>query len=630
MWGAERLFDFSSITDPRVSPDGAWCAYVLSQPRLEEDRYEQWVVVRGLKDGSERFLANASTPRFSPDSKRLCYAVTAEQAGRWDIHVMDLATGSSRKILEAESLVDVAWSPRGDRLCFVTSRRRGDPHLVFDDDMPIWFNTKGYLDSETVRFTVVDASSGAPLQHFEEELLLLPNTKVALWHGDFIVYNSPRRDNPFTRFDIYAWDGSTTRTLFKDVSFSAVDSDGSNLLLYGKPKKNHHAEHNYAYLWDGSNIKPVTERFGWDNSWCQPRLGGRGEVYYVSAEEGRLALNVVDAGGTHRRIVWGECWVTVFDVGRAGVVVYVKESPTQPAELYLWSGGEERRLTDYNVRLAETLGFKPLRKLRYKSVGGLEIDGWYLRPDVPEGSRAPLVVFIHGGPKGMYGYRFDFLGQLLAHKGYYVLYTNPRGSDGYDERFATCILGRYGEDDFKDILNGVEELRRLGEPVDPDSMGVTGISGGGYLTNWAITHTSIFRAAISENGIANWFTMYTYSDIGYWFCRDLIAKNPLVDEEYRRLSPIYLADRVTTPVLFIHSVEDYRCPLEQSVSFHQLLRSMGKESYIAVFRRGDHTHSLSGTPKHRLKRLRLIEQFFDAKLVRHEEGFKPDLAATEK
>jgi dipeptidyl aminopeptidase/acylaminoacyl peptidase len=119
--------------------------------------------------------------------------------------------------------------------------------------------------------------------------------------------------------------------------------------------------------------------------------------------------------------------------------------------------------------------------------------------------------------------------------------------------------------------------------------------------------------------------MYTYSDIGYWFCRDLIGDNPLASDAYRKLSPIYLADQVSTPIMFIPNVDDYRCPLDQSVGFHQLLKSLGKESYIAVFKKGDHTHGMSGAPKHRLKRIKLILQFFDWKLVQHREGFTPNI-----
>ncbi len=625
MWDSETLFELVGLSDPRISRSGEWCAYVLSKPDLMGDKYDQTLVVRSLGSGEERFVSKGYMPRFSPDSKHLSYVIPSDSTSKSELWVMDVLTGSSRRLLEVEWLVDALWSPRGDRLCLVTSRKRGDAHLYFEEDVPVWFNSKGFFDSEKAEFRVVDSASGAVLESFEESIPLIPLLTVAVWHGESLVYNSPSRDNPFTKFTVRIREGGVSRDLFQDVSYTAVDSDGRTLLLHGKPKKAHHAEHSYIYLWDGGKVEALTEKYQWNNSWAPPKLGGDGFVYYVSAEEGRLALNRVSVDGyTQQRIVYDDCWVTMLDVSPANRVVYVKESPTQPAELYMWSGSETR-LTTYNTALAARLGFKPLNKLKYRSVGGLEIDGWYLKPQLDASKKAPLIVFIHGGPKGMYGYRFDFLGQLLAQKGYYVLYTNPRGSDGHDEEFAMRIMHRYGEEDFEDILKGADELIKRDGGVDPERMGVTGISGGGYLTNWAVTHTERFKAAISENGISNWFTMYTYSDIGYWFCRDLIGENPLESEEYRKLSPIYLAHKVKTPILFIHSVEDYRCPLEQSISFHHLLKTLHKESYIAVFRKGDHAHSINGTPKHRLKRIKLIQQFFDAKLVRQQVGFTPKI-----
>ena len=227
----------------------------------------------------------------------------------------------------------------------------------------------------------------------------------------------------------------------------------------------------------------------------------------------------------------------------------------------------------------------------------------------------------------MYGYSFDFLGQLLANRGYYVLYTNPRGSAGYDEAFATTIIHKYGDDDFKDIMQGVDELLSSERFADRDKLSVTGISGGGFLTNWTITHNAKFKAAISENGICNWFTHYAFSDIGYWFCEDLIGEDPLNnDSDYKLRSPIYHSRSVTTPVLFIHSMEDYRCPPDQGIMFHQVLRNLGKESYIAMFKKGEHGHSRTGSPVQRSKRHKLMLQFLEAKLMRGEKEFVPDFS----
>jgi len=211
----------------------------------------------------------------------------------------------------------------------------------------------------------------------------------------------------------------------------------------------------------------------------------------------------------------------------------------------------------------------------------------------------------------------------LAEEGFYVLYTNPRGSDNYSEDFALAVKHRTGMEDFKDIMAGIEHLIQ-NEDVDKNSIGITGISYGGFMTNWAITQSDLFKAAISENGISYWFTSYAFSDIGFWFDKELIGDDPLRNENFRKLSPIFYSESVKTPVLLIHSLEDYRCPLDQSLMFYTVLKQLGKEAYIAIFKKGPHGHSITGTPRHRLKRYKLMVKFFKDKLIDKKEGFEVD------
>uniref|UniRef100_UPI0026105C99 prolyl oligopeptidase family serine peptidase n=1 Tax=Thermococcus sp. TaxID=35749 RepID=UPI0026105C99 len=140
-------------------------------------------------------------------------------------------------------------------------------------------------------------------------------------------------------------------------------------------------------------------------------------------------------------------------------------------------------------------------------------------------------------------------------------------------------------------------------------------------TNWALTQSDLFKAGISENGISYWLTSYAFSDIGLWFDVEVIGPNPLENENYRKLSPLFYAENVKAPILLIHSLEDYRCPLDQSLMFYNVLKDLGKEAYIAVFKKGPHGHSIRGSPKHRSKRYKLFIEFFERKLRKYEEGF---------
>jgi dipeptidyl aminopeptidase/acylaminoacyl peptidase len=625
-WNESTFAEFTAIADPRVSPDGAWVAFVITKPNLASDKNESLLVIRNLETGNERYIADGSLARFSPDSVSLAYVQTNEKEQKGELLVLDTRTGDSRKLLESKAISEIHWSRDGRKLCVVSSKKAGDPHVLFESDIPFWFDGKGFSDREKTLIGVYDSLSGAKLEEIQVDFQAIPYFPVALWHGDSLVYNVPSRSRPFSQGDIRAVSNGETRTLFEKTSFRAVASNGSTLLLLGKPNKKNYAEHNFVYSWNGSELTALTEKFGYDDlGYAFPRIDSVGRVYYTSTRGGRIQLTTFE-GGSERAIVDEDAWVTGFDVSRDGTVVFVKETSCEPPELFCYR--ESRgvtKLTSYNELIVRKLSTRRLNRVECRSLGGVVIEGWYLKPDVKEGAKAPLVVFIHGGPKGAYGYGFDHLGQVLASKGYFVLYSNPRGSNGYDEDFALTISGKYGVEDSQDILNVVDELMRREPAIDPERLGVTGISGGGYLTNWMITHSDRFSAAISENGISNWLTHYAFSDIGFWFCKDLIGESPLTNENYRTLSPIYRADKVSTPTMFIHSTEDYRCPLDQSVMFYQALRDLNKEAYIAVFRRGPHAHSLLAAPVHRMKRHKLMMEFFDSKLVKREVAFKPSI-----
>lgn len=345
----------------------------------------------------------------------------------------------------------------------------------------------------------------------------------------------------------------------------------------------------------------------------------RGEwVYFKTGDRGNVKLERMHLTDFQKETVLAEGAVTCFDASEDGKVVYVAVNSEIGAEVYLHRSGYPERITSLNLQFLETVPVRKLHHFEYKSFDDTTIDAWYLKPDRPP---APLIVFVHGGPKGAYGNCLYFLGQLLAQEGFYVLYTNPRGSDNYDENFALAVKKKTGLEDFSDIMHGVEAIKKKEDITD---VGITGISYGGFMTNWAITQTNIFTAAVSENGISYWFTSYAFSDIGFWFDKNLIGEDPLVDENYRKLSPIFYAKNVKTPLLLIHSLEDYRCPLDQSLMFYTVLKDLGKEVYIAIFKKGAHGHSVHGSYSHRLKRYKLILEFFKQKLMLKREKFDPE------
>ncbi|MFA4647538.1 S9 family peptidase [Pyrococcus kukulkanii] len=607
-WNEKTFAKFAYLDDPKTR--GNLVAYVLTKANLESNKYENTIVIEDLETGKKRYIENASMPRISPDGKRIAFMRVNEEKKKSEIWVADIETLTAKRVLEAKNVRSIEWNEDSRRLLVVGFKRRDDEDFVFDDDVPVWFDRLGFFDGEKTTFWILDTEAEEVIEEFEK-----PRFSSGIWHGDSIVISVPHREGIpqyFKFWDIYIWKDGEEEKVLEKVSFQAIDSDGKRILLYGKPEKKYMSEHDKLYIYEDGKITGIMDEI--DREAGQAKIKD-GKVYFTLYEEGSVNLYVWD--GEVKEIAKGKHWIMGFDVDK--VVVYLKETATRLRELYVWDGGE-RQLTDYNGLIFKKLKTFEPKHFRFKSLD-LEIDGWYIKPEIKEGEKAPVIVFVHGGPKGMYGYYFKYEMQLMASKGYYIVFVNPRGSNGYSEDFALRVLNRTGLEDFQDIMNGIEEFFKLEPQADRERIGITGISYGGFMTNWALTQSELFKAGISENGISYWLTSYAFSDIGLWFDKEVIGENPLENENFRKLSPLFYAKNVKAPILLIHSLEDYRCPLDQSVMFYHVLKDLGKEAYIAIFKRGPHGHSVTGSPKHRMKRYKLFMEFFERKLKKYEEGF---------
>jgi len=620
-WDSKTFTRLTYLSDVNISKDGRLVAYTATRANMEKDRYDTTIVIHSLTEGGRMFIDGASMPRISPDGTKLLSVKPLEEGKKSALMLHDLRSLSGHRLRQYDAIIDISWAPDGRRVLVTTYKRRKDEHLFFEERVPAWFDSRGFIDGENVVLDILDSESGEVIDKVELKFFAIPYFKPALWLGNKIAYTVPKRENPFKFADIYLYDGGSHEKILENVSMVAVHANRKQLLLLGKERKEKMSEHDYLHIWEGGELRPLTQDLIYDNR--AGKLDAEGNLYFTLAREGKVTLHRMGGAGDVEPIVSEDAWVSSFDVSDDGTTAFLKETPTSPAELYVWRGGETVKVTDYNGPVMKSLNVRNPKHFRFESLS-LKIDGWYIKPDVRDGEKVPVIVFVHGGPKGMYGYYFKYEFQLLSDRGYYIVYVNPRGSDGYEEEFALKVIERVGLEDFQDILNGLEKFFELEPQADRERVGITGISYGGFMTNWALTQSELFKAGVSENGISYWLTSYAFSDIGLWFDREVIGDDPLHNENYRKLSPIFYVDRVKAPVLLIHSLEDYRCPLDQSLMFYHLLRDLGKEAYIAIFKKGPHGHSIRGSPKHRAKRYRLLIEFFERKLKKYEEGFDID------
>ena len=279
----------------------------------------------------------------------------------------------------------------------------------------------------------------------------------------------------------------------------------------------------------------------------------------------------------------------------------------RPQELY---DGKGRRLSAFNTdALRNTYTAKPERL--FFSSRGEEIHGFVLKPmGFEPGKKYPVILDIHGGPKTVFGEVYYHEMQYWAGQGYFVIFCNPVGSDGRGDFMD--IMGKYGLIDYEDLMAFCDAALAAYPEMDAENFFETGGSYGGYMTNWIIGHTDRFRACASQRSIANWFSFYGVSDIGISFTEDQQLAGVWSDPAalWDR-SPMKFADRAVTPTLFIHSFEDYRCPIDQGYQMFTSLVDHGVEAKMVLFRGENHELSRSGKPKHRVRRLQEITDWFE-------------------
>lgn len=322
--------------------------------------------------------------------------------------------------------------------------------------------------------------------------------------------------------------------------------------------------------------------------------------------DGRPAEPVVVAGG--KREIYG--FSLSADGTKAALAI---AEPFNPGDIYCvdLAGGGETRVTAVNEALLSRIRLPELLEIEFASHDGLPIHGWILKPvGFEEGKKYPAVLQIHGGPHTCWGWSFSLEMQLMAAMGYAVIFVNPRGSTSYGQRFAYGCVGDYGGADYKDLMAAVDYAISLGF-IDESRLAVTGGSYGGFMTNWIVTQTNRFKAAITHRSISNWISFWGVSDIGPTFMQFEFGHDSLWSgfEDMWERSPLKHAEKVQTPILICHSENDLRCPMEQAEQFYLALKWLGKHAELLRHPRSNHDLTRSGPPTLRVDRFQHIERF---------------------
>ena len=398
------------------------------------------------------------------------------------------------------------------------------------------------------------------------------------------------------------------RTLFVSASkmdkWGTADKDDWYVLENGQLKKVLDCDYSFR-----QNVA-TDVRFGYSKP-----LGKMGDkLVYLTTEVKHVMVNYLNENGEHEKPFFFDGSVDGFAV-KDEKIIFVGLKKGQLQELFVYDGNKVKKVSNFNRGMLTGKYVGEPEYVGFEDSDGVHIDGWIIKPiDYDENKKYPALLSMHGGPCVAWGELFVHEMQMLAGQGYFVFFCNPRGSDGRGARFAD-LRGKYGTIDFMDFTEFTDHVLEVYPQIDKEKLGVLGGSYGGYMTNWIIGNTNRFAAAVSQRSFCNVISDFGNSCIGYSFDADQFQATPWTGLD--RLwdhSPLKYAPQCTTPTLFIHSLEDYNCPLSQGFEMFSALKYHGVESEMVLFKGENHELSRSGKPLHRMRRLAEITRWFESHL----------------
>ncbi len=338
--------------------------------------------------------------------------------------------------------------------------------------------------------------------------------------------------------------------------------------------------------------------------YCVIEDSGYSQIHYLSLESGEFTPQCGE-----------QEYIQAFDASDAGDFVYIARTTERPPEVYVCpSKGESKRITTIHDKWLDEVQVAPTREIRYAAPDGQEIQGWIVEPpDFDPAEKWPLALNVHGGPHVMWtpaAHAMWLEWQLHAARGYVVFFCNPRGSDGYGDAFRTAIQNDWGEADMDDILSGVDAVVAEGY-IDPKRMAVTGGSYGGFMTAWIIGHDQRFAAAVSQRGVYQLMSFYGTSDVPRLIEGEFETMAFDDPDKMWKYSPFAYVRNMKTPVLLIHSDNDFRVPISDAEQLFTALKKLNRKVEFVRYPREGHELSRSGEPKHRIDRLERMTGWFD-------------------
>lgn len=645
----ESLFELKSVSQPIVAGQHAF--YIETRMDKEENKYFSSIYRIDLKT-KERVLFSDSgsvntSLRLTPDKKKLAYLSNNTKENKTQLFTIPLSGGTAQQVtFEKDGVSQYFWLMDGQTVYYQTNVKIETEEENKEDknDFPkkkeitklnYKMDGRGVIPEDR-SYQIKKIS---PKQE-EPEMVIEAERPLSLGYvskdESYLLY--------FDRLDpedewvyggsMYKYDLSDGKTMLLteeipngSFQFSDANEAEDYFLFIGNDFEHKFVTNNAVYGYDvekealtnltgsldfsvgDSLVGDFQQNTGGKNVWW---LEDGKDFLFKTTEHGKITLYRGTVDGTVGKVFDDNVHITGLDLSEdknKAVITY--STLTQPSVVAQLDLQTSTIIDLYNPNAAffeEHVVSKPER-FWFKSVKNWDIQGWYV-PPLETSSPHPAILYIHGGPQVSYGESFFHEMQALAAQGYGVIMLNPRGGSGYGQDFVSSILNNYGDEDYQDLMNGLDFVLDQHPEINQEALYVAGGSYGGFMTNWIVTHTNRFRAAVTQRSISNWISFYGASDIGPSFVEFQLGRDLSQADELWKMSPLAYAANAKTPLLVIHGEQDLRCPLEQGQQMYIAMKKHGVETRFVTFPDSSHGLSREGLPNLRMERLQEISDWF--------------------
>ncbi len=616
------LISFGRVSDPQISPDGNWVAFVVAYQDTLENNSNSNIYLASMEGDSVRQLTNSkgaeTSPRWMSDGKTLAFL--SDRDGKTQIWTLTLATGETKEIssisTEASGLV---VSPDGKWFAFssevfpdcqsddcnkqrLDEMDRSKVKAKIFDHLPyrVWNH---WRDGKRSHLFVIASTGGTARDLTPGEFDTPPIDLGGNWSYAFSPDSKEiafeRNTDPMlavsTNNDIFVVPvaGGPIRRITDnpaDDSQPLYSPDGKYMAYRAMRRPGFEADQNKIMLYDRESGKKVEVAKSFDYSIDEMAWSPDSKYLYCNADEkGTITIFKVPISEGKPTTIQDNGFNTSLQLTPDGkTLVYLKQTATMPTEVFRVStdGQNVKQLTHINADRVALLDMNPLESFWFTGAKGTKVEGFVLKPPAFDAAKKyPVILLVHGGPQDQWGDEFHYRwnSQMFASHGYVVVMINPRGSTGYGQEFTDQISGDWGGRPYTDLMVGLDYVLKTFEFTDGHRVSAAGASYGGYMMNWIGTQTDRFRCIVSHDGVFNPVSMYGTTE-ELWFPQWEFKGTPYGDRRlYDKWSPLNYASHFKTPTLVIHGQRDFRVDVSEGFQLFTALQRQGVESKMLYF-----------------------------------------------